>query len=135
MFNFSKPTDNQAIAALLRNRMRKAGFQSPAFGPIFRFLLRFRAKGYGVVQTNFAAPGSRSVDAATTILPVADAFVEGRVIDENGKPRAGVSVMVDPYTQDPTMTDGNGWFRVEEIPKGKVSIRAFQGGNLIERKS
>jgi thiol-disulfide isomerase/thioredoxin len=66
-------------------------------------------------------------------LETADAFVEGKVVDEKGRPVSGVSVMVDPYMREPVVTDSEGKFRVESIPKGHVSIRAFQHRNLVER--
>jgi thiol-disulfide isomerase/thioredoxin len=55
------------------------------------------------------------------------------VVDENGKPVAGAEVMVDPYSDKQSLTDKQGRFRIEELPKGEHHVRVSLGNAWLGR--
>jgi thiol-disulfide isomerase/thioredoxin len=121
-------TSGQSVETDARGRFRIEGLW-----PDLAFFVEVRATGYGVGQPHADAPGSNTVELPKVVLPIADSFVEGRIVDENGKPCTGASVMVDPYMDRPQITGGDGKFRIDGVPKGKVSVRVFKERNFVER--
>jgi hypothetical protein len=79
-------------------------------------------------------------------LPVAPTFfvaqggVEGRVLDESGRPLRGVSVQVSaPQPDAPllraVLTDETGFFRVQPLPEGEVVVRFLFLGYAPESRT
>ncbi len=60
----------------------------------------------------------------------------GQVVDENGKPIAGVPVVfTDPFAFKPvvlpTQTDGEGRFRIIDLPTGPGGVWTYRPGSTI----
>jgi hypothetical protein len=67
-------------------------------------------------------------------LAIAAGAIEGRVLDDGGRALEGVLVLATPAADEsrpwpPRTTDGNGRFRVEDLPAGdyRISVRAGEG--------
>jgi len=59
--------------------------------------------------------------------------ITGRVLNNSGKPLAGVTVMVKG-TKDGTITDINGSYKITVQQQGKVLVFAFIGYLTVEEK-
>jgi hypothetical protein len=94
------------------------------------------ARGYGSANSAQLGPLTEGENFVPTIvLPRADSYVSGGVVDASGKPVAGVRVSVSfPPTQSSrrsagAQTDAQGRFRIDELVIGETAwLSASMGG-------
>lgn len=102
---------------------------------------------WGTAQTLSKAPHQHMRMAAEEALALADASgdivrVQGRVVDANGDPVAGVMVVVRPFAdslqqimvssteaRDDAVTDATGQFVLSEMVPGNYSVVALHGNH------
>ncbi len=98
-----------------------------------------RATGFAPVRRTIAIPenGGRQAFAIPRVELVAEATLEGEVVDANGNPVAGARVARDavptwlPVGSNPpalAITDAHGRFSLRELPEGTVTIEAYSAG-------
>lgn len=91
------------------------------------------AVGYGRRSGVHTTPKKgETMTIAPVALVKADQPLMGRVVDEAGKPVAGVEVNALSEEQS-TSTDHEGRFRFTGLPKGAVSVMAIKGGMYVNR--
>jgi peroxiredoxin/protocatechuate 3,4-dioxygenase beta subunit len=86
------------------------------------------AAGYGQDrQQRIPITGEEEVTVTDLVLQVADQFIEGLVIDEDGDPVAEAHVYTYPGPSGDRNTDGDeqGRFRLENLVDGQIRISAF----------
>ena len=86
--------------------------------------------GPGQVDLMIAEDHKGRVESPDLVLPVADAFISGIVVDEDGLPLAGARVFTHGLGQPSRhgLTDEQGRFRLEGVCKGRVHLYSEAAG-------
>lgn len=98
--------------------------------------LRVRAAGYAPVDRTLTIPdsGGRQAFAMGRIEMTAEGVAEGDVVDARGAPVVGARIardhvptwlLVGASPRELTLTDGQGHFRLGELPEGTVTLEAY----------
>ena len=98
-----------------------------------------RAPGYAPVKRSISIPdtGGRQSFAIPRVELLAEATLEGEVVDAHGDPVVGARVAKDavptwlPVGSNPaamTITDARGRFSLRELPEGTVTVEAYAAG-------
>jgi protocatechuate 3,4-dioxygenase beta subunit len=101
--------------------------------PPGKFTLTGHAYGYGQADVEIEVPSDANAPVAAEKLeiPLADQTISGAVVDEKGKPVAGVTIDIsgDRQSDRGTLTtDDSGKFTIRKLCKGSVTISASKDG-------
>ena len=99
------------------------------------YSLTLECAGYGQANSErFAVKPGEKVTQGPFELAKADAFVAGWVVDENGQPVAGISVILNgsPNGYRRTVTNAQGEFRFEEVVDAPVRVMAHSSDGRIQ---
>jgi hypothetical protein len=106
-----------------------AGRYSLGVYPAATFVLVADAEGYTTEeQQNITVEAGKPVFPKPFTLTRADGILAGVVVDAEGRPLAGASVAAwrgqgaESRQLGGTMTNGEGRFRIEKLPKGQVTL-------------
>jgi hypothetical protein len=104
------------------------------FSPVYcnkKYIVTAKAKGYGTVSSDETEAGTAStVTVHPIVIPVANSFVGGSVVDSKGNPVAGATVYDNSVDGLTATTDQAGHFMLNGTPAGKNSlwIQTTDGG-------
>jgi protocatechuate 3,4-dioxygenase beta subunit/thiol-disulfide isomerase/thioredoxin len=105
-------------------RSGKATYDIQGLVPGQEYYLQVTAEGYGhLVSGQFKLEAGETRELLPMVLRVADAVVEGRVIDPAGRPIAGAQVEVHSGRFAQATTDAHGRFRLEKQPHESLFLR------------
>lgn len=111
-------------------------YKFTALWPGKEFSLEATADGYGIARSNgMEQLTGKANTAGELLLNKIDSYIAGKVVDEHGKPLAGMSIYLNsqlmPYTEQ--ATDAEGCFRFAAISGEKVSLTVnTPGGETTE---
>jgi peroxiredoxin/5-hydroxyisourate hydrolase-like protein (transthyretin family) len=102
--------------------------------PNREYMVSAVANGYGSKHTTDRLMPKKGENLTFPIVTLikADQSLMGRVVDENGKPMAGVQVSSQADDRE-TTTDAQGKFRLTGLPKGKIPVLARKGDVYLTR--
>lgn len=134
----------QVLLMRRQNSMSRSVAQSPTDAqgkyrfagqlPDREYSVSVAADGYGRKHPadRLMPKKGESLTFPTLALSKADQTLMGRVVDENGKPMAGVQVSSQADDRE-TLTDAQGRFRLTNLPKGRIPILARNGDIYLTR--
>lgn len=95
----------------------------PAYGD-FPYMVRVEAAGYGSKYSDrFQAAGGKSLDVPALVIPKADSFVAGTVVDPQGHPVPAAEVTDSEVPDGRAVTDARGRFRINGVPGPKAIVQ------------
>lgn len=90
-----------------------------------------KAANYGKTSAEWFTLGEGARHVPDLVLPKAEYFIAGQVVDPQGQPIGGASVFVKgSRTGVDSITDSAGKFRLKDIADSRVNVYAWHAGHL-----
>jgi hypothetical protein len=91
-----------------------------SLAPDMRYTIRVRGKGFGAAQIQTKLEPGQHVAAEPIVLPKADSFITGTLVNEQGEPVPEVTIRANAERSQPSAgrTDINGFFRIDNLVAG-----------------
>ena len=90
-----------------------------------------KAANYGKISSEWFTLGEGARDVPDLVLPKAEYFIAGQVVDSQGQPISGAFVEVEgSRTRANTITDSEGKFHLKDIADSRVGVYAWHVGHL-----
>ena len=90
-----------------------------------------KAANYGKISSEWFTLGEGARNVPDLVLPKAEYFIAGQVVDSQGRPISGAFVEVEgSRTRANTITDSEGKFHLKDIADSRVGVYAWHVGYL-----
>ena len=95
-----------------------------------------KAANYGKTSSEWFTLGEGTRNVPDLVLPKAEYFIAGQVVDSQGQPISGASVLAEgSRTGANTITDSAGKFHLKDIADSRVNVYAWHAGYLPSSQS
>lgn len=90
-----------------------------------------KAANYGKTSSEWFTLGEGARNVPDLVLPKAEYFIAGQVVNSQGQPISGAFVEVEgSRTRANTITDSEGKFHLKDIADGRVGVYAWRAGHF-----